>query len=256
MRKSLIVGVFSCALIMLSGSENASAQTLNIGEINRQDIESVELILAYAKTDLAVRESSKTTTEDSGKELVEYIVERNDNLSKIAEKYKITWQRIYDKNTQLISPDIINEGDKLIIPADDEELESRELPVYEPAPSVKAVSKSRNYTVASAQPQVSQGSSAGNRYVSGYCTWYVKNRRPDLPNNLGNAATWVSRAAAQGIATGSTPRVGAVGQRANHVVYVESVNPDGTVTISEMNYRALYAKTTRTVPANYFTYIY
>lgn len=80
--------------------------------------------------------------------------------------------------------------------------------------------------------------------------------RPDLPNNLGNADTWVARAAAQGIPTGSAPRVGAIGQQGMHVVYVQSVNGNGTVTISEMNYQGLYIISTRTVPANSFMYIY
>src|SRR5690606_14498577 len=91
-------------------------------------------------------------------------------------------------------------------------------------------------------------SAAGNRYVPGYCTWYVKNMRPDLPNNLGNADTWVSRAAAQGLPTGSTPRAGAVGQRGMHVVYIKSVNGDGSVNITEMNHKGLWVVTERTLP--------
>jgi peptidoglycan DL-endopeptidase CwlO len=77
-----------------------------------------------------------------------------------------------------------------------------------------------------------------------------------LPNNLGNANTWVARAAAQGIPTGSAPRVGAIGQQGMHVVYVESVNGDGTVTVSEMNFRGRYVISSRTVPASTFRYIY
>src|SRR5690606_9688951 len=33
-------------------------------------------------------------------------------------------------------------------------------------------------------------SSAGNTYAYGYCTWWVKTKRPDLPNQLGNAGAW------------------------------------------------------------------
>ena len=77
-----------------------------------------------------------------------------------------------------------------------------------------------------------------------------------MPNNLGNANTWVARAAAQGMATGSTPRAGAVGQQGMHVVYVESVNGDGTVTISEMNHVGWNVVNQRTVPASNFQYIY
>jgi len=58
------------------------------------------------------------------------------------------------------------------------------------------------------------------------------------------------------MATGSAPRVGAIAQRGNHVGYVTGVNGDGTINISDMNYRSLYAVTYRTVPANQWSYIY
>lgn len=96
----------------------------------------------------------------------------------------------------------------------------------------------------------------GNTYAAGNCTWYAKSKRPDLPNNLGNANTWASRAKAQGYETGNEPREGAIGQRGMHVVYVERVNPDNTVLISEMNYVGLGKINNRTLPANSFTYIY
>lgn len=105
-------------------------------------------------------------------------------------------------------------------------------------------------------PRVARGGSGGNSYAAGNCTWYAKSKRPDLPNNLGNANTWASRAASQGIPTGSTPQLGAVGQQGMHVVYVERVNPDGTVFISEMNKIGYGKISTRTVPASSFKYIY
>ncbi|HMT56302.1 MAG TPA: hypothetical protein PKD20_05525, partial [Candidatus Saccharibacteria bacterium] len=132
---------------------------------------------------------------------------------------------------------------EITIPEEDEELESRALP-------------EKPVAIAKVATRTHKGSSDGNLYTAGNCTWYVKSRRPDLPNNLGNAATWVSRAASQGLPTGSTPQVGAVGQKGNHVVYIESVNTDGTVTFSEMNYKGLYSQTTRTLPASSFSYIY
>ena len=88
---------------------------------------------------------------------------------------------------------------------------------------------------------------SSNTYAWGNCTWYVKNKRPDLPNNLGNANTWVAFAAQQGLATGTTPAVGAVAQYGMHVAYVESVNDDGSFVISEMNYYGLNIIDTRTV---------
>lgn len=103
--------------------------------------------------------------------------------------------------------------------------------------------------------------SAGNTYTPGNCTWYVKSRRPDIPNSLGNANTWYYRAAAQGWNVGSTPKKGAVGTTTagslGHVVYVEGISLDGQwVTISEMNYGGLYHMNTRTVYYTEFQYIY
>lgn len=101
--------------------------------------------------------------------------------------------------------------------------------------------------------------SAGNTYAPGNCTWYAKSKRPDLPNNLGNANTWYQNAAAQGFNVGTAPKKGAIAQAINemHVAYVEGVSLDGsTVTISEMNYGGLYRMNTRTVPASQFIYIY
>lgn len=105
-----------------------------------------------------------------------------------------------------------------------------------------------------AKPAVS-----GNLYTPGNCTWFAKSRRPDLPNNLGNANTWARRAAAQGYATGSAPRVGAVGVDTSgplgHVFIVTAVNGT-TMTISEMNWRGLYVVSSRTIPASGYSFIY
>jgi surface antigen len=98
--------------------------------------------------------------------------------------------------------------------------------------------------------------SSGNGYEYHQCTWHAKNMRPDLPNNLGNAYSWVANAAAQGFATGSVPRAGAVGQQGNHVVYIERVNSDGTVYLSERNWDYNGSFRYRTAPASNFIYIY
>lgn len=98
----------------------------------------------------------------------------------------------------------------------------------------------------------------GNGYAPGNCTWHVANRRSAvgkaLPSNLGNAATWVVRAAAAGMATGSIPQQYAAVQTATagwgHVGFVEEVYADGSMLMSEMNYNwNLYALRSRVVPA-------
>ncbi len=97
----------------------------------------------------------------------------------------------------------------------------------------------------------------GNGYTPGQCTWYVASRRA-VPGNWGNAISWYYNAQASGYAVGAVPRAGAIGwERSNHVVYVESVNPDGSVNISEMNFNyqagVLHRRTTS---PSQFLYIY
>jgi surface antigen len=103
-----------------------------------------------------------------------------------------------------------------------------------------------------------------NGYDYGYCTWWVAVLRQKagnpVPTNLGNAATWAVRAAAYGLPTGSTPRVGAAvvtsTRGAGHVAYVTGVG-DGTITISEMNHVGWNKTDTRTLTAEAnFRYVY
>lgn len=100
--------------------------------------------------------------------------------------------------------------------------------------------------------------SASNGYSYGYCTWYVANRR-FVPNGLGDAHSWASRASSYGLTVSSTPIVGAIAQTSagplGHVAYVEAVNGDSVV-ISEMNYQGWNVVSSRTVPSSSFTYIY
>ena len=103
--------------------------------------------------------------------------------------------------------------------------------------------------------------SPGNAYVAGNCTWYVKDRRPDIGNFWGNANMWYSNAQAQGWNVGHKPKKGAVATTTSgpygHVAYVEKVSLDGLwVTISEMNAPILGNITSRTVLASEFSYIY
>lgn len=60
-----------------------------------------------------------------------------------------------------------------------------------------------------------------------------------VPSGLGNAKTWDDRAPAYGFKVSSTPKKGAAavsnGGFYGHVMYVESVNSDGTITVSDYN---------------------
>lgn len=257
MRITALAGLFACCAIFAASNQQASA-----GSIDLLKTSSTEQKLLSASVIKAIEKESQ---EDKKPMPTIHEVGQDETLSSISEKYQVPWQRLFNKNEQIVHPDIIKTGDKVTIPSPDEELKERELPLppaaeppvtAEDTTAARSNTRSANRTVAAAPAPVSRGSVAGNTYAPGYCTWYAKNMRPDMPNNLGNADTWVARAAAQGMATGSVPRAGAIGQQGMHVVYVQSVNGDGTVNISEMNYRGLYVVSTRTVPAGNFQYIY
>lgn len=260
-KTTFLVGVVLGVVII--GSSSTTAHAFDLSELKDSSPETTANTVLLAAADNTKIE--KPTTPKP----VRHTVKEGESLSKIAKLHGTTWTRLFDKNTQLTDPDIISVNMVLDIPKPDEKLAERKLPATEPAAQTPTQTERTSQTAPSQNqtnqrpPQSSRqantqprGASAGNRYSAGYCTWYVKNRRPDMPNNLGNANTWVSRARAQGMATGSSPRVGAVGQQGMHVVYVEAVHANGTVTISEMNFRGLYVTSTRTVPASSFQYIY
>lgn len=263
MRNTVIkVGLLLFAYIFIS-TQNVSA--LSSKHLAMTDdpfkYQSTELIEAENEDDIA---QSKPKPKTESKEVVveppaappvtQHVVVEGDNLSKIAEVHQTTWVRLFSKNLTVENPDTLNVGQVLVIPTASEQFPERPLPTPID-PVIQASVQLPAARTSSGQPQ-SRGSSAGNTYTAGYCTWYAKSRRPDLPNSLGNANTWVSRAAAQGLATGNVPRVGAIGQQGMHVVYVEAVNGDGTITISEMNYRGLYVTSSRVAAASSFSYIY
>ena len=97
----------------------------------------------------------------------------------------------------------------------------------------------------------------GSSYCTGYCTWFVWQRRPEAQlRNLGNADEWYERARARGIPVGRLPVKGAIAwwnssphAPEGHVAYVAGVS-GGSVTIEEMNRVAWNVTDTRAIPAS------
>jgi surface antigen len=204
-------------------------------------------------------EQKTDTKKDEKPPAVIVTVQAGDSLSIIADANKTTYVRIFDANDFIANPDIINPGDRVRIPTADENLPDRLAASVQPtaATYVPAPPTSKRAVSSYSAPQAKYASSAGNTYYYGYCTWYAKQRRPDLPNMLGNGGQWVANAAARGYATGTAPRAGAIAETVGHVAYVESVNGDGTIVISEMNGPAGFGVVgTRTVSASQYRYIY
>lgn len=280
---ALIISFALTGAILYANEESAQAETNTLGvlrtssEINEEDDNGT--IVSYSNRYVVDLLQDDERIEDIDEEElepepIEHIVKKGETLTAIAKDYDTEWIRLWHANEALDHPDILAIDQELIIPFADEVLEERQLPEPEivqqldnsqqaqaqQATSQPAASQPANTPQQSSTQRAPQGSTSGNLYAPGYCTWYVKNKRPDLPNNLGNANTWVSRASSQGYGTGSTPRVGAVAYQPasslGHVAYVEAVHNDGTVTVSEMNWRGLYVVTERRVAASTFTYIY
>jgi surface antigen len=195
------------------------------------------------------------TKKDEKTSIVMVEIKEGDSLSSIADAHSTTYVRIFNANDFIANPDSINAGDKVRIPTGDEVLPDR-YAGYIP-PVVAAVQPASMQHYSNVPQKGYYVDSAGNTYYNGYCTWYAKSRRSDLPNMLGNGGQWVANAAARGYATGSAPRAGAIAETPGHVAYVESVNADGTMVISEMNGTAGFGNVdTRTVPSSQYKYIY
>ena len=108
----------------------------------------------------------------------------------------------------------------------------------------------------------------GGGFDYGYCTLDAAMRRAQsghpIPSNLGNASTWKLLAQRAGIPTGNVPQAGAViwtppRDYYGHVGYVDSVNPDGSVNVSEMNTVGWGRVSTKTLTAEQaagYGYIY
>jgi surface antigen len=97
---------------------------------------------------------------------------------------------------------------------------------------------------------------SANGYDYGWCTWHAANRRREIgrpiPSNLGNAISWYYIARNMGMAVGDTPAAGAVLWHARmgglgHVGFVEKINEDGSILVSDMNYPYWGRVTTRII---------
>lgn len=173
-----------------------------------------------------------------------YLVGAGDNADTLAAKFNADKNKIVEVNDAEISG--LKPGQRILIPGG-----TKASMVAHTAGSFSLISGTASYGY--------------NGYDYGYCTYWVAVLRQKagnpVPTNLGNASTWAVRAAAYGLPTGSTPRVGAavvlstVG--AGHVAYVTAVNDDGSITISEMNHVGWNRTDERRIPgASSYRYVY
>lgn len=178
-----------------------------------------------------------------------YTVKSGDTPDSLAVKYNSSKQAIIEFNDAEVGGLVV--GQKIMIPD-----------------GVQPVSRGN---VASSSGFAWGGYAAiygGNGYDYGYCTWWAATRRAQsgrpVPSNLGNASTWKILAQRAGLSVGSAPQAGAViwtppRDYYGHVGYVESVNADGSVNVSEMNtvgWGRVSNKTLSAEQAAGYSYIY
>lgn len=120
-------------------------------------------------------------------------------------------------------------------------------------------------TVGDYEPYNNVNYDRSNSYAVGNCTQYVYNRITQLGGhvdlNMGNGADWgttgrareyqVSNIPKSGTAVSFAPSVLGADPTYGHVAFVEKVNDDGSILISEMNAVGLGVVSARTIPAEF-----
>lgn len=197
-----------------------------------------------------------------------YTVKSGDTIESIVEKYGSNTDEIVALNDLEVSG--ISEGTRIVIK--DGSLPETERPEYV-APAPRPVYNTYTYTYLGSSSEranievIGFFYNLGGPYGAGQCTqwaWYKwqQNGRT-VPTNWGNASTWAAMAAASGYQVDRSPAPGAIIQSGSgwygHVGYVEAVNPDGSIVISEMNYGIPFRAIRSTINAGYvgnFNYIH
>jgi surface antigen len=276
---------------------------------NQADSEATQLAITATENKIVAKPQVVGTTLKSAKDITTYTTVNGDTIAALAAKFGISSDSIRWSNA--LTSEKIPAGKQLLIPpvsgivytvksgdtADnlasrysstkdqilsDNDAEVGGLKVGQRIlirGGVQPVVRAAVTSYAASSIRGGRASYGYNGYDYGYCTWYVANKRlaagAPMPTNLGNAATWGTRAAAYGLRTGRTPAPGAAvvtsTSGAGHVAYVEVVNADGSVWISEMNSRGQVSMTDTTstggwgrvdwklIPAskaNIYTYVY
>lgn len=173
-----------------------------------------------------------------------YTVKAGDTVDSLAQRYNANKQKLIEMNDAEIGG--LKVGERIII-----------------ADGVQPTRRA-NYssTAASFAAGAITARYGGNGYDYGWCTWHAANRRIQigrpLPTNLGNAISWYYLAQRSGLSVGTKPAAGAVLWHANigglgHVAFVEKENPDGSFTVSDMNYPRWGRATTRTITPDQFS---
>lgn len=209
-----------------------------------------------------------------------YTVKPGDTFEGIATRYGSSKSEIVSIN-DLEGSEIPTEGAQIAIPGGS-------LPVGERPENISAAAAQAAARASASHTYTYYGSTSGrenmhvvsenvwtdpgNRMTPGQCVWYAWWWRKHSPLSLGalpdgmmgSANVWASVLAGYGFRVDRIPQVGAVFQTTSgyygHVGVVVGINPDGSITVREMNYGGrAFVVTESIIPANQvgnFNYIH
>ncbi len=264
---------------------------------NQADTQAAQLSMASTSESVVAKPQVVTTAYKTNKDIIDYVTVAGDNVSSLATKFGVSSSSIRLSNrltgdglkigTHLVIPPVngmvytVASGDTAaslatkygankdkIVAFNDAEISGLKVGERIVIPDATQLAPAVKAAVSYGFGWGGSASYGSNGYDPGYCTWYVANKRiaagNPLPSNLGNASTWPYWARVYGLPTGNTPQVGAAVVTSTsgygHVAYVERVNADGSIYVSEMNANwVLYQITNRTFSASQaaaYTYIY
>lgn len=261
------------------------APEVTVGVINQADTVRAEMAFAQADTAVIAKPLLVPTHFKSRNDIKEYVVQPGDTVASVAAKFGVTSDSIMWSNG--LRSNALAEGMTLVIPPENgivyvvqpgdtvDELArkfraNRDLLVAFNDIELTGLREGERILIPNGLQPVQRSTTAiglvwgGNGYIRGYCTWHVANRRAavgnPLPANLGNASSWYRNAIANGMAAGYEPRQYAVLWHVDtriagglgHVGFVEQVNPDGSILVSDMNYPWYGRITTRTIHPSEF----
>ena len=176
-----------------------------------------------------------------------YTVKSGDTIDSIVEKYGSSSEEIIALNDLEVSG--LKEGERIFIK--DGTLPEKERPEYV-APVVRPTYTSTYTYLGNASSRVNLVCNAS--LGAGQCTTWGWLKRPDLGFIKANANRWDDIARSAGLLVDHNPAAGAIFQSDagwyGHVGYVESVNADGSINVSERNYRGCYGVLYSTIPAS------
>lgn len=223
-----------------------------------------ETLLADADYDETIKPGSKIGIPAADAPI--HKVAHNHTLADIMQRYGATDAQAIIEANGLPADGTVQPGQVLLVVGG--KIEDK--PEPPPAPTttrLASASRSRTSSYSRSSSYTSSASSSSSYYrssggsfqgfPSGYCTNYVAQKRASAGKPVawrGNGGQWAANAKGAGYTVTGTPSPGDImvtnESGWGHVAYVESVNSDGSVNVSEMNYTGFNQVSTRTVNPN------